>query len=73
MAAEGGEISDQVAEIENNEIIFRLEITQQLEELMKDGSDEAMIEAGKLVAQEIIENTVDNTGQITEEVENGKE
>lgn len=73
MAAEGGEIADQVAEIENNEIIFRLEVTKQLEELMKDGSDEAMIEAGKLVAQEIIENTVDNTGQITEEVENGKE
>ena len=66
MAAEGGEISEQVAEIENNEIIFSKTITDQLEQLMKDGSEEAMIEAGKLVAQEIIENTVDNTGQITE-------
>lgn len=62
---------EQVAEIENNEIIFRLEVTKKLEELMKDGSDEAMIEAGKLVAMEVIENTQDNTGQITEE--NGKE
>lgn len=73
MAAEGGEITDQVAEVEREELVFRLEVTQQLEELMKDSSEEAMIEAGKIVAQEIIENTVDNTGQITEEVENGKE
>lgn len=71
MAAEGGEISEQVAEVEREELVFRLEVTKQLEELMKDGSEEAMIEAGKLVAQEIIENTQDNTGQITEE--NGKE
>lgn len=73
MAAEGGEIQDQVAEVEQNELVFRLEITKQLEELMKDGSEEAMIEAGRIATQEIIENTTDNTGQITEEVKNGKE
>ena len=67
MAAEGGEVTDQVAEVESDELVFRLEITQKLEELMKDGSEEAMIEAGKLVTMEVIENTVDNTGQITEE------
>ena len=72
-AAEGGEVGEQVAEIENSEIIFRLDVTKQLEELRKDGSEEAMIEAGKLIANELIENTQDNTGQITEEeVENGK-
>ena len=71
MAAEGGEVGEQVAEIENNEIIFRLEVTKKLEELRKDGSEEAMIEAGKLVTEELIENTQDNTGQITEEVQNG--
>jgi hypothetical protein len=38
---------------------------------MKDGSDEAMIEAGKLLVSEILENTQDNTGQLTEEDENG--
>ncbi len=54
----------QQAEIECNEIIFRKEVTNKLEELAKDGSDEAAIEAGKLLAQEIIENTDDRTGLI---------
>lgn len=72
MAAEGGEIGEQVAEIEHSEIIFRLDVTKRLEELRKDGSEEAMIEAGRLIAEELIENTQDNVGMITEEVENGK-
>lgn len=72
MAAEGGEVGEQVAEIEHSEIIFRLEVTKHLEELRKDGSEEAMVEAGKLIAEELIENTQDNVGMITEEVENGK-
>ena len=72
MAAEGGEIGEQVAEIENSEIIFRLDVTKRLEELRKDGSEEAMIEAGKLIAEELIENTQDNVGMITEEVQDGK-
>lgn len=59
--------NQQVAEIEVGEIIFRLEVTEQLEQLMKDGSEEAMIEAGKIIASELIDNTQDNTGQITEE------
>lgn len=58
---EGGKLK-QHAEIERNEIIFRLEVTKKLEELMKDGSNDAAIEAGKLLAHEIINNTVDNTG-----------
>lgn len=58
---EGGKLK-QHAEIERNEIIFRLEVTKKLEELMKDGSDDAAIGAGKLLAHEIINNTVDNTG-----------
>lgn len=61
--SEGGEI-EQVAEIEKKELIFRLEVTNKLEELFKDGSEEAMIEAGKLVAEEIIENTQDNSGEV---------
>lgn len=72
MAVEGEQIQTQVAEIEHSEIIFRLEVTQKLEELRKDGSEEAMIEAGKLITEELIENTQDNVGMITEEVENGK-
>ena len=72
MAAEGGEIGEQVAEIEHSEIIFRLDVTKQLEELRKDGSEEAMLAAGKLIAEELIENTQDNVGMITEEVQDGK-
>ena len=65
------ENGDQVAEIEKEELVLRLEVTKKIEELMKDGTEDAMIEAGKLLVAEIIENTQDNTGQITEEVQNG--
>lgn len=58
---EGGELEQQ-AEIELNEIIFTLEVTQTLEKLMEDGSDNAAIEAGKLLVKEIFENTNDRTG-----------
>lgn len=56
----------QHAEIEVNEIIFNKEVTTELEKLWKDGSDEAAIEAGKLIAKQIMENTVDNTGLLSE-------
>lgn len=64
---DGGEII-QHAEIEKNEIIFTKEVTDQLERLYRDGSDEAAIEAGKLLAIQIIENTQDNTGLMQEVV-----
>ena len=41
-----------------------LEVTKKLEELAKDGSDEAAIEAGKLLVQEILYNTIDNTNTL---------
>lgn len=52
----------QLAEIEESEIIFRKKLTDKIEELMKDGSEKAMIRAGKLLAREIMCNTEDNTG-----------
>ena len=55
---------EQQAEIEKNEIIFTLEVTKKLEELMKDGSDDDAIEAGKLLVIEILFNTKDRTGLI---------
>lgn len=61
--SKGGEIEQQ-AEIEREEIIFRLEVTKKLEELAKDGSDEAAIEAGKLLVEEILYNTIDNTNSL---------
>lgn len=72
---EGGEIEQQ-AEIELNEIIFNLEVTTELEKLMKDGSENAAIEAGKLLVKEIFENTDDRTGlikQLTEPKEETSE
>ena len=42
------------------------EVTEELERLYKDGSDEAAIQAGKLIAKQIIENTQDDTGLIAE-------
>lgn len=59
--SKGGDIT-QHAEVEREEIIFNLDVTKQLEKLMEIGSDEAAIEAGKLLVHEILENTVDNTG-----------
>lgn len=52
---------EQVAEVESGEIIFSKSVTDKLEELMKDGSDKAAIEAGKLLAKEIITNTDDKS------------
>lgn len=64
---EGGEI-EQHAEIERGEIIFREEVSKKLEELWKDGSEEAMIEAGKMISEEIVNNTKDKSGEY--EIEN---
>lgn len=69
---EGGEIVQQ-AEIEVNEIIFTKEVTDKLEELYKVFNDDdsskkekedAALEAGKLLATEIMDNTDDRTGLI---------
>ena len=52
---------EQQAEIERCELIIRLSVTKYLEELAKEGTDKAAIEAGKLLVNEILYNTVDNT------------
>ena len=63
----GGEIL-QHAEIEKEEIIFTKAVTDQLEKLYRLGTDKAAIEAGKLLAIQIMENTQDNTGLMKEVV-----
>ena len=68
---EGGEMI-QHAEIERSEIIFNLETTKKLESLReqynksedKTEKDNLAVEAGKLLAQQIMENTIDNTGEL---------
>lgn len=63
----------QQAEIENSELIIRLEVTQEIEKLYKiyysDESskkekDEVALEAGKLLVNEILYNTIDNTNKL---------
>ena len=64
---------EQQAEIEKEEIIFRLEVTQKLEELEKKyygeessqkEKDKYALEAGELLVKEILHNTDDKTGLI---------
>lgn len=57
----------QVAEIERKELILTKELTDKIESLYKDGSEEAMIEAGMLFADELFNNTQDNTGEVLNE------
>lgn len=54
----------QQAEIEKDEIIFRKEVTDKIEQLCKEGSDKAAIECGKLLTEEIINNTDDKSGLV---------
>lgn len=67
---ENGKLQQQ-AEIEKEEVILRLEVTQKIEELYKkyynDDStqkekDEYALEAGKLITKELLHNTKDNAG-----------
>lgn len=62
---------EQQAEIEKEEVIFRLGVTQKLEELEKKyyseeasqkEKDEYALEAGKLITEELLHNTKDNAG-----------
>lgn len=57
----------QVAEIERKELILTKELTDKIEALYKDGSEEAMIKAGMLFAEELFNNTQDNTGEVLNE------
>lgn len=62
---EGGEIQ-QVAEIECKEWTLSKSLTDQIESLWKDGSEEAMIECGKIVCEELLRNTKDEGGVLDE-------
>lgn len=54
----------QVAEIEKEELVLSKSLTDQIEKLWKENTPESMIEAGKLLAVEIMENTQDNTEEM---------
>ena len=64
---------EQHAEIEKEELIMRLEVTQKLEELekkfyseeaTKEEKDQYALDAGKLLVKEILYNTQDNTNKL---------
>lgn len=70
---------EQQAEIEKDEIILNLKLTNKLEELQskyekasKKEQDNLAIEAGRLLVQEILHNTIDNTGLIDKCEKGGK-
>ena len=68
---ENGELEQQ-AEIEKEEIIFRIEVTKKIEQLMDQYNSETSqkekdliaIETGKLLVDEILNNTIDNTNKL---------
>lgn len=64
-----GEV-EQHAEIEKNEITFSKPVTEQIEKYYKEyeesQSDEAAIECGKFLVEQILHNTIDNTGLLKE-------
>ena len=70
---------EQQAEIERDEVILNLKLTTKLEELQKQyeeasktEQDKIAIEAGKLLVEELLHNTIDNTGLIDKCKKGGK-
>lgn len=67
ISLESGNKVVQHAEIEREEIILHKDLTKKLESLYKkykEGDEKALIEAGKLLTYEILENVEDNVGLI---------
>jgi len=60
---EGGEVT-QHAEVERDELILHFDLTKKLEELMDEGTEEAMIEAGRILSKEIVKNTRDSKSKL---------
>lgn len=60
---DGGSI-EQLAEVEKNEIILTKDLTTKLESLAKENTKESQLEAGKLLAYEIVKNTIDSSDKV---------
>lgn len=70
---------EQQAEIERDEVILNLKLTNKLEELQKEyekanktEQNKIAIEAGKILVNELLHNTIDNTGLIDKCQKGGK-
>lgn len=57
---------EQVAEIEKEEIILEKSLTDKIEELRQENTDESAIEAGKLIVETLFTNCDDNADLIKE-------
>jgi len=66
---EGGELGEQTAELERDEIILHLQLTKKLEELAKEDTDASMIEAGKILSKEILKNTKDSKSKLLKTIQ----
>lgn len=67
--SEGGNLI-QAAEIEGGELVLNKHLTEKLDLLYKENSEESMIEAGKTLADELILNTNDKTNTLLNEDNN---
>jgi len=59
---DGGVI--QHAEVEVDELILHYDLTKRMEALYEEGTEEAMIQAGRILAREIVKNTRDSKSKI---------
>lgn len=55
---------EQCAEIERSEAIFSSSLTQEVEKLWKENTEDAMIKCGKLVVDALFNDCIDNAGLI---------
>lgn len=63
--------SSKIFEVEREELILRLEVTEAVENLVKEydktSDEKCLIDLGKLVTDEILNNTKDFTGKYVKE------
>lgn len=59
-------LPEQTAEIETSEVIFRKELTDAIEKLRKSRDQKSEIEAGKLLAYELIKKTINYSNEYTD-------
>ena len=59
-------LPEQTAEIETSEVIFRKELTDAIEKLRKSRDQKSEIEAGKLLAYELIKKTINYSHEYTD-------
>lgn len=62
----------QTAEIETSEVILHIKLTEILEKLKKENSEESQLEAGKILAKELIKNTINYSKEYTDTLKTKK-